>query len=650
MGKKKQEMSQIYNSSNNEFIFGENGGKGKHLSSFLKNLSLTGSSLTSNSSSTSSNNNSKHKTSSKDDINEVNSNIYGNLSYGYVSPKANSGSIYNETNGGGSKRNTPSQRSVSGPVGASFSHVGSTPPPEIPLNRSTSNYSIQKNQRRSPSHGRHKYTDLDDDWDADLDDVTISNSSHKNSVENKNLTKITGQGFGSNNSSRSSLHLQPSPMLDSLYPDLTMPVTNSPNNANKAPKESLDYEDYQMKLEINRLNQLNSKYSKFKKILTNDNNINIQDLRKLSWNGIPPELRAITWQVLLGYLPTNRARQSSTLKRKRQEYWDGLSAIDSQIEDLTQTANSSTVSLDQPSSTNNNNSLNRDKQLYHQIKIDVKRTNPSIKLYGYDETQKSLRKILYLWAVRHPASGYVQGINDLCTPFYQIFLHNYIWQLQRAKLSQLSKDNTNEDDDFQLFIPGLLDPEDEQEQELLNDSKLMQYNLDNFDPSKLSTRVSSIIEADTYWCLSRLLENITDNYIHEQPGIIRQVNDLRNLISKIDLELLQHFDQEGIEFIQFSFRWMNCLLMRELSINLIIRMWDTYLSETPLGFNNFHIYVCAAFLIKFSNELKEKDFQEILLFLQNPPTSHWKEKDVELMLSEAFIWQSLYKNASAHLR
>ena len=95
---------------------------------------------------------------------------------------------------------------------------------------------------------------------------------------------------------------------------------------------------------------------------------------------------------------------------------------------------------------------------------------------------------------------------------------------------------------------------------------------------------------------------------------------------------------------------MNCLLMREISIPLIIRMWDTYLSETPLGFNSFHVYVCAAFLIKFSNELKHKEFQEIILFLQNPPTGGWTERDVELMLSEAFIWHSLYKNASAHLR
>jgi hypothetical protein len=31
-----------------------------------------------------------------------------------------------------------------------------------------------------------------------------------------------------------------------------------------------------------------------------------------------------------------------------------------------------------------------------------------------------------VWAIRHPASGYVQGINDLATPFYQVFLSAYI--------------------------------------------------------------------------------------------------------------------------------------------------------------------------------------------------------------------------------
>jgi len=37
-----------------------------------------------------------------------------------------------------------------------------------------------------------------------------------------------------------------------------------------------------------------------------------------------------------------------------------------------------------------------------------------------------LDRVLYIWAIRHPASGYVQGINDLVTPFITVFLSQFI--------------------------------------------------------------------------------------------------------------------------------------------------------------------------------------------------------------------------------
>jgi hypothetical protein len=42
--------------------------------------------------------------------------------------------------------------------------------------------------------------------------------------------------------------------------------------------------------------------------------------------------------------------------------------------------------------------------------------------------------------------------------------------------------------------------------------------------------------------------------------------------------------------------------------------------------------------------------QEIMMFLQALPTRDWTVKDIELLLSEAFIWQSLFRDSSAHLR
>ena len=263
-----------------------------------------------------------------------------------------------------------------------------------------------------------------------------------------------------------------------------------------------------------------------------------------------------------------------------------------------------------------------DEAIWHQISIDVPRTNPHLELYSYEATQRSLERILYVWAIRHPASGYVQGINDLVTPFWQVFLGAYI-----------------SDSDVEFGM----------------------------DPGQLPKQVLDAVEADSFWCLTKLLDGIQDNYIAQQPGIQRQVSSLRDLTTRIDDGLAKHLQNEGVEFIQFSFRWMNCLLMREISVKNTIRMWDTYLVSivcSPIhkqpttnenqaeedGFSSFHLYVCAAFLVKWSDQLRKMDFQEIMMFLQSLPTRQWTEKDIELLLSEAFIWQSLFKGSGAHLK
>lgn len=132
--------------------------------------------------------------------------------------------------------------------------------------------------------------------------------------------------------------------------------------------------------------------------------------------------------------------------------------------------------------------------------------------------------------------------------------------------------------------------------------------------------VSSFAKTATY---------IKDNYTAGQPGIQRQIARLKELINRIDggwqrganrswsthtfcfpsAPLYHHLQAQGIEFIQFAFRWMNCLLMRELSLRNTIRMWDSYQAEGTDGFSEFHLYVCAAFLVKWSNELKKMEFQ-----------------------------------------
>jgi hypothetical protein len=133
---------------------------------------------------------------------------------------------------------------------------------------------------------------------------------------------------------------------------------------------------------------------------------------------------------------------------------------------------------------------------------------------------------------------------------------------------------------------------------------------------------------------------------------------------------------------------MNNLLIREMPLRCIVRLWDTYLAEgavtttalptpnmktvslqhkefgstdsttdsnnwsmgsgTPFS-SAFHLFVCAAFLRFWSkNLLQEKDFQGLMLLLQNLPTFHWTDNEVRLLVADAY--QLKYTFSPNHLK
>lgn len=50
----------------------------------------------------------------------------------------------------------------------------------------------------------------------------------------------------------------------------------------------------------------------------------------------------------------------------------------------------------------------------------------------------------------------------------------------------------------------------------------------------LTQEQRDIIEADSFWCLSKFLDGIQDNYVFAQLGIQKKVNQLKDLIKRID--------------------------------------------------------------------------------------------------------------------
>ncbi|XP_073475817.1 TBC1 domain family member 22A isoform X3 [Aquarana catesbeiana] len=304
------------------------------------------------------------------------------------------------------------------------------------------------------------------------------------------------------------------------------------------------------------------------------------ELRKLSWSGIPKPVRSITWKLLSGYLPVNVERREGTLKRKQKEYFAFIEQYYNSRNDET---NQST---------------------YRQIQIDIPRMSPETLILQPVVTE-IFERILFIWAIRHPASGYVQGINDLVTPFFVVFISDYVAE---------------------------------------------EEEVENVDVSSLPEEVLRNIEADSYWCMSKLLDGIQDNYTFAQPGIQKKVKMLEELVSRIDEQVHRHLHQYEVEYLQFAFRWMNNLLMREIPLRCTIRLWDTYQSE-PEGFSHFHLYVCAAFLVRWRKEiLEERDFHGLLILLQNLPTAHWGNEDISVLLAEAYRLKFAFADAPNHYK
>ncbi|KRX10895.1 Rab-GTPase-TBC domain [Pseudocohnilembus persalinus] len=346
------------------------------------------------------------------------------------------------------------------------------------------------------------------------------------------------------------------------------------------------HENYNNTNSNNELTQEDKKISKFNQLLDSPI-IDYDQLKQLSWSGIPPQYRNKTWKVLLKYLPTNTQTQDLILQSKRNNYKDMVKQYfgeeNEEKEEIEEEKDES------------------EKKIYKQINDDAKRTCPDSPLFKEQRIYDILVRVLYIWNIRHPACGYVQGINDIATPFLIVFI--------------------NEKCEINL------------------------ENLDFVDPQKLeniSQQEWLEIEADTYWCLTKILDGVLDNYTEKSPGIQKSFNKIKEMILRVDKELLEHLEEENIDFYTHYFKWIICLLLRQFNTRVSLRLFDTYLADDQ-GYSTFSEYLFIAIIMKYSNKLKQNNFEQIMTFLSDIPTLKWTEQDLEMCKAEASYYRYLFE-------
>ena len=308
--------------------------------------------------------------------------------------------------------------------------------------------------------------------------------------------------------------------------------------------------------------------------------VDLEQIRNLSWAGLPNKHRARIWRLFLDYEPVNSNLKDSTLDHKRKDYFDCLDRVYSESQRHLWT--------------------NAQNQTLQQILRDLPRSH--IHLLRNERVQRVFEEVLFVWSVRHPASGYVQGMNDMLHPFFFAFLSPHYKDKTTSELEKM----------------------------------------DNIDD--IPDNILKEIEADSFWCFSKLLDGLQDLYTKDQPGLYKMLERLEEVIQQANPELAQHISDEGLQYQEFAFRWMNCLLVREFSVAIIFRIWDNYLAH-PNRIVSTHVYICAAMMTCMAYKLMPLNHAEFVILMQGITPEGWHQEEIEEILAQAYVYETKYSPA-----
>ncbi|CAK9192317.1 unnamed protein product [Sphagnum troendelagicum] len=320
--------------------------------------------------------------------------------------------------------------------------------------------------------------------------------------------------------------------------------------------------------------------------------IHLAELQRLSSQGIPDSasIRAISWKVLLGYLPKNQDDWATELAKKRAEYlifrnemiinpsevtrrkeqMEAMKAADMEAKEGLLLRHEITHN-DHPLSLGSSSVWHQffqDTELAEQINRDVKRTHPDMDFfcgptaYAY-ENQEALKRILFIFAKLNPGIRYVQGMNEVLAPLYYVF-------------------KTDKDEDNAAHA-----------------------------------------EEDAFFCFVELLSDFRDHFCQQLDnsavGIRSTIAQLNALLRRQDEELWRHLEYTSKVNPQFyAFRWITLLLTQEFSFFDSLRLWDSLLSN-PDGPLEILLRVCCAMLLCERSRLLAGDFTTNLKLLQHYP-------------------------------
>lgn len=368
--------------------------------------------------------------------------------------------------------------------------------------------------------------------------------------------------------------------------------------------------------------------------------IDLNQLRKLSSSGIVDTcgVRALSWRILLKYLPANRSQWNKVLEDNRNAYKQFLNEMIIRPGRKNYCLKRADVTMDDhplnPNPESEWNAYFKDNDVLLQIDKDVRRLCPDISFFQNatpypcedivnpeNRVETLHRRVEKTALLSQSVANNRDGITNMLTSKRQASeAYSVLAEGSEAHWEVVERI---------LFIYAKLNPGTGYVQGMNEIIGPLYYTFAS-DPNK---PWSEHAECDTFFCFTNLMAEIRDNFIktldNSQMGIGGSMDKVTALIKFCDRTLWDQLDKQQIKQEYYLFRWITLLLSQEFSLPDVIRLWDSLFSDSQRF--NLLLAVCGAMVVLLRKEILEGDFSSNMKLLQNYPES----SDMEAIILRA---------------
>ncbi|KAK8604909.1 hypothetical protein V6N13_082374 [Hibiscus sabdariffa] len=331
-------------------------------------------------------------------------------------------------------------------------------------------------------------------------------------------------------------------------------------------------------------------------------------------------LRSVRWRLNLGILPPSPSvddlRRVTADSRRRYAGLRRQLLVDPHVAKHGG-SNSPDLVMDNPLSQNPDSTWGRffrNAELEKMVSQDLSRLYPELGSYFQAPgCQGMLRRILLLWCLKHPESGYRQGMHELLAPLL------YVLNVDIERLSEVRKIHEDhfidkfdglsfEENDvtYSFDFKKVLDSMEDEVGSQGNSKKVR--SLDELDPEiqtiilltdaygaegELGIVLSEkFMEHDAYCMFEALMSGAGGSVAMADffspipagesqsglPPVIEASVAFYHLLSIVDSSLHSHLVELGVEPQYFALRWLRVLFGREFSLRDLLVVWDEILT------------------------------------------------------------------------